>query len=141
MQAYADTYLEAKIQTASPGELILLLYEGAIRFSRLAIKWLEQRDIEKSHRYILKIQDIITELNITLDMKSGGDIAKNLRMLYNFINSHLIKANIEKKPCYVKEVLDILMDLYEAWKTIIRQDTVVNNENVNIGVKTMNIAG
>lgn len=126
----AATYRDTRIQTASPGKLILLLYEGAIKFSRLAIKHIEAKEIEKAHNYIIKTQNIVTELDITLDMKNGGEIAKNLRMLYDFINRHLVKANVEKKAEYIEEVLKLLKQLYEAWITII------NKENAKARVMT-----
>jgi len=126
----ATNYRNTRIQTASPGKLILLLYEGALKFCRLAINHIEDKEIEKAHNYIIKTQDIVTELNITLDIENGGEIAKNLRMLYNFINRHLVKANVEKKAEYIEEVIRLLTQLYEAWETII------NKENATVRVIT-----
>jgi flagellar protein FliS len=118
----AINYRDTQIQTASPGKLILLLYEGALKFSRLAILNIEDKKIEKAHNYIIKTQNIITELDVTLDMKNGGEIAKNLRMLYDFINRHLVKANVEKNAKYIEEVIKLLNELYTAWKTIINKE-------------------
>ena len=78
-------YKNTQIQTATPGQLILLLYEGGIKFCKLAKLSIEEKNIMNANNYIIKIQDIVSELMSSLDMKSGIDIANNLYSLYDYM--------------------------------------------------------
>ena len=82
-------YQDNAITTQSRGRLIVLLYEGAIKFLKLAIKEIEVKNYQGKGKYINKAQDIIHELNAVLDMEAGGEIATNLRKLYIYMNEHL----------------------------------------------------
>ncbi|MDD5090240.1 MAG: flagellar export chaperone FliS [Candidatus Wallbacteria bacterium] len=131
----ALNYRDTKIQTASPGKLILLLYDGALRFSRTAMDKIAKGDIEGAHNNIIKTQNIVTELDLILDMQNGGEIAGNLRKLYNFILKHLVKANVEKNARCLEEVIHLIENLNEAWKT------VVNKEELRSAPPTAPLAG
>lgn len=113
-----SAYQEASITTESKGRLIVMLYEGAIKFMRLAIQELEAQNFEAKGRYIGKAQDIINELNAVLDMEAGGELAENLRKLYLFMNSHLSKANINRDPQMIREVISLMEELNSGWRAI-----------------------
>jgi len=113
-----SSYQETSVTTESKGRLIVMLYDGAIKFMRLAIQELEAKNYEAKGRYIAKAQDIINELNTVLDMETGGDVAMNLRKLYLFMNSHLSKANISRDPQMIREVIGLMEELNSGWRAI-----------------------
>jgi flagellar protein FliS len=111
-------YKDSTITTQSKGRLIVLLYDGAIKFMKLAIKELEAENYEAKGRYINKAQDIINELNAVLDMDAGGEIASNLRKLYCFMNNRLSEANSKRDPKMIREVIELMEELNHSWKAI-----------------------
>jgi flagellar protein FliS len=113
-----SAYQESVVATQSKGRLIVLLYDGAIKFMKLAIKELEAKNYEAKGQYINKAQDIINELNAVLDMNAGGEIATNLRKLYCFMNNRLSEANIKRDPKIIREVIELMEELNQSWKAI-----------------------
>jgi flagellar protein FliS len=113
------TYQDATVTTQSKGRLIVLLYEGAIKFMKLAIKELETENYEAKGRYINRAQDIITELNAVLDVDAGGEIAANLRKLYLFMNDRLSQANTKRDSQMIREVITLMEGLNQGWKAIV----------------------
>ena len=113
-----ETYQEVAITTQSRGRLVVMLYDGAIKFLKLAINELNAGNMDQKWIYIKKALDIIDELNAVLDMESGGEIAQNLRKLYMFMVRHLNSANVKKDPKMIKEVIDLLEELNQGWKAI-----------------------
>lgn len=110
-----ETYKHAHVETATPERLLVMLYEGAIKFLNIAVNALSEKQIETAHKNILKTEAIILELMSVLDMEVGGEIAVNLFNLYDFMYRHLVKANISHDIDMVKEVIEILEDLRSAW--------------------------
>ncbi|MCD6121215.1 MAG: flagellar export chaperone FliS [Spirochaetales bacterium] len=135
-----ETYRETQIKTASQGTLIVMLYDGAIRNINLALESLKEkpRKLDKISNYIIKAQDIITELIVSLDFEKGGEIAKNLFSLYVFMNRQLLDANITKANKPLEDVKKLLAELREAWAEIVKKGAGANNEKGSEGV---NIAG
>ncbi len=113
-----DIYKEHAIGTQSKGRLIVMLYDGAIRFMNLAIKEMEAGNYAAKGQYIAKAQDIINELNAVLDINAGGEIATNLRQLYCFMIRRLSEANIKRDPRLVQDVIDLMDELNQSWKAI-----------------------
>lgn len=111
-------YQETAVSTQNQGRLIVLLYEGAIRFLTEAIEDLQQRDYEAKGRNIQRAIDIILELNTVLDMEKGGQIAQNLRSLYNFMLRELNEANVQKETRKIQEVINLLRELNQSWRAI-----------------------
>ncbi|MHC4104123.1 MAG: flagellar export chaperone FliS [Planctomycetota bacterium] len=111
-------YQDNAVTTQSKGRLIVMLYDGAIKFLRLAIKEIENNNFETKGRYINKAIDIINELNAVLDMETGGEIASNLRKLYIFMINHLSEANIKCDPQPVRDVIKLMEELNQSWKAI-----------------------
>lgn len=111
-------YQDNAVTTQSKGRLIVMLYEGAIKFLRLAIREIENNNYEAKGRYINKAIDIINELNVVLDMDAGGGIAGNLRKLYIFMINRLSQANIQCDPQQIRDVIKLMEELNKSWKAI-----------------------
>ncbi len=111
-------YQDNTVTTQSKGRLIVMLYDGAIKFMRLAIKELEANNYEAKGRYINKAQDIINELNVVLDMDAGGEIATNLRKLYCFMSNRLSEANIKRDAQMIRDCIKVMEELNQSWKAI-----------------------
>jgi flagellar secretion chaperone FliS len=112
-------YLRNQVMSASPGELILMLYDEGIRSLKKAEAAFELDTPERFQEIsnsLLHAQDVITELSISLDMEKGGEIASSLQSLYDFMLRHLSLANAEKNPQPVVEVRGLLGDLRESWR-------------------------
>jgi len=95
-----------------------MLYDGAIKFMRLAIQELEAQNDEAKGRYINRAQDIINELNTVLDMEAGGEVAANLRKLYVFMSTQLSQANAKRDPQMIREVISLMEELNKSWRAI-----------------------
>jgi len=113
-----NAYQQAAIGTQSRGRLIVLLYDGAIKFMKLAIKEMEAGNYGAKGQYIGRAQDIINELNAVLDMEAGGEISQNLRRLYLFMNRRLWQAHTRNDPQMVREVITLMEELNQSWKTV-----------------------
>lgn len=116
-QGYA-AYANSKIVTASPAELTLMLYEGAIKFCNIAIVAIEKKDIEKAHTNIMKTERIIEEFKITLDHKYP--VAQDFENVYNYLLQRLAEANIKKDAEILEEVLTHLRTMRDTWKEVMR---------------------
>ncbi len=119
-----SAYQKTNVSTASQGRLVVLLYEGAIKQLTMAMSLIEEnnkinpRNIEKYGICLQKVQAIITELQVSLDMEKGGDIAKNLMALYVFFNEELVQASISKDKVKLQSVWNMMNELAQSWKTI-----------------------
>lgn len=114
-QGYA-AYANNKISTASPADLVLMLYEGAIKFCNIAIMAIENKDIEKAHNNIVKVQKIIEEFQITLDYKYAT--AKDFNEVYIYLLQRLREANMKKDAAILEEVLKHLRTMRDTWKEV-----------------------
>jgi len=114
----AAMYKDSKIQTASPADLTLMLYEGAIKFCNLAIVALEKNDYEKVNINIVKAERIITEFRSTLDFKYP--VAKEFEVVYDYIYRRLIDANIRKDKEILEEALGYIREMRDTWKEVMR---------------------
>ncbi len=113
-------YQSTQIQTASTGDLILLLYDGALRFLGRADLAISERRLDQASTDIGKAQDIVLELLSGLDFERGGDLAVQLRELYVFIYNALIEANVKKDAEKVRTAIRLLDRVREAWRSVIR---------------------
>lgn len=113
-----SAYQETSVAGQSKGRLIVMLYDGAIKFMKLAIRELEAGNCEAKGRYISKAQDIINELNTILDVDAGGEIAANLRKLYCFMSKRLSQANVKRDPEMIREVIVLMEELNQGWRAI-----------------------
>jgi flagellar protein FliS len=109
-------YRNHSVTTQTPGQIVVLLYEGAIRFLKQALEALDKKDHVEKGRWISRALDILSELNMSLDLEKGGEIAQNLRKLYLFMHSHLLKANYRKDREMIRQVIRMLEELLTGWK-------------------------
>lgn len=107
-------YKESSVKTASPQELTLMLYNGALKYMNLGRVSIEQKNISGANEALKRAQDIIHELNLTLDMQYP--ISQNLRALYIYILEKLVDANIKKDVKYVDEAVAMVTELRDTWK-------------------------
>lgn len=121
--AYA-AYQKTNVNTASQGRLVVLLYEGAVKHLKAALNMFDENEkikpanIEQFGIHLQKTQAIITELQVSLDMEKGGDIARNLMSLYVYFNEELMDATISHNKTKIEFVLGKVDELAEAWRTI-----------------------
>lgn len=118
----ANAYRNSKVLTASPAELTLMLYDGAVKFCNIALISFEKNDYEKVNENLIKAQRIITEFRATLDFKYS--VAKDFDIVYEYINRRLVEANIKKDPEIVEEALERIKDMRETWKEVMRLNKV-----------------
>ena len=127
--SYTNSYKENEISTMSQGKLIIMLYEGAIKFLTIAIENMTPRKYEIVNRNILKTQDIISELMTSLNMDDGGKIANDLLSIYIYIKKRLIEANIEKNTKILQEVIKLLAELKSAWEEIQKKESSLSTQS------------
>lgn len=127
-QGYA-AYANNKIQYASPAELTLMLYEGAIKFCNRAIVACEKQDIKEAHTNIMKTERIIGEFQATLNMKYP--VAQDFDRVYSYLMERLIQANLKKDPEILEEVLKHLRTMRDTWKEVMRLTNNGTNTNVS----------
>ena len=114
-----EEYQRNKILTASPAEVTLMLYEGAIKFCNIAIMAIEQNDMEKAHTNIMKTQRIIEEFRNTLDRKY--EVAEEFDKIYVYVLRRLFEANISKDKEVLEEVNTHLRSLRDTWKEVMKR--------------------
>lgn len=146
MNPYAkgnNAYKKAAVTTKDQGTLIIMLYDGAIRFLKTAIIKLEKNDLEASHNFIVKSKNIISELMVSLKVDETNKIAKDLQSLYTYMFNRLIDANIQKNVDYLREVLDLMEELRDGWKAVLDQkkQASAGQFNSRSAMKALNIQG
>ena len=141
-----STYKETKIKTAGQGQLIVMLYDGAVKQLTNAIELLElnktdKKDpgrIEQINKAVMKTEEILTELMVSLNFEQGGDVSKNLFSLYTWFNRELVEANINQDSVRLKTVRDMLSELRNAWSSVANQSPAEQQNTIAVG---LNIAG
>ncbi len=118
-----EKYNNSKVMTASPAELTLMLYDGAIKFSNIAIMAIEENNIEKANNNIIKVQRIIEEFRSTLDRKYP--VAQDFDRVYVYLLRRLLEANMKKDKSILEEVNMHLRSMRDTWKEVMR----INREN------------
>lgn len=122
-----QSYKKVATETASPAQLVLMLYEGAIRFLEQARKGFEAEDPLEFNQTInnnlIKAQAIINELNYSLDMENGADCANNLRRLYDYMDRKLQESNQNKTEAGIREVIKRMAVLRDSWSEMIRNES------------------
>jgi flagellar protein FliS len=116
-----NQYKQTAIKTASRGQILIMLYEGAIQNLRKAMLAIDKKDISAKGLAIGKAHDIINELLNTLDFEVGGDIARDLERLYNFMTEQLVKANFENSKVPLQAVEKLMVTLLDGWKVAVDQ--------------------
>jgi flagellar protein FliS len=131
-------YRETRVKTVSQGRIIVMLYDEALRQIDEAVGLLDTgtKQLDRVNNSVVKAQDIITELMVSLDMEQGGDIARNLFRLYMFFNDRLMEGNVRKEAKPLVEVRGLMANLRDAWREI--ENVATPSPAVTTGV---NIAG
>lgn len=129
-----NQYKQTQITTANQGKLIVMLYDGAIKFLTIALDNMEPKKYDIVNNNIIKAQDIVTELLLSLNMDEGGEISRNLFSLYMYFKKQLLEANIKKDPQIITHIIKLLKDLRDAWDQISANETR-SDKNINIGSK------
>jgi flagellar protein FliS len=141
-----SSYKETRIKTASQGQLVIILYDEVVKQLNRALDLLELNNstkkepgrIEQISKAVMKAEEIITELMVSLDFEQGGEISKNLFALYTWFNRELLEANIAQDTKRMTTVRNMLSDLRSTWNTIFSK---ANAETVNREAVGLNIAG
>lgn len=120
-KAYEE-YNRSKILTASPAELTLMLYDGAIKFCNIAIDAVEKKDIQRAHTNIVKVENIIDYLRQTLDMKYP--VAQDFERMYVYLGDRLIQGNLKKDQEILEEINTHLRSIRDTWKEVMRINKV-----------------
>ena len=119
---HAARYRQSQVETASPAQLVVMLYDGAIRFLTIAREKMVAGELEPRHAHLIKAQKILAELLSSLNLKEGGDVALNLQRVYSFMLQQLVEANLYDKPKPIDDVLAMLRELREGWAEVAVQD-------------------
>jgi flagellar protein FliS len=114
-------YRATKVQTAGSVDLVVMLYQGAVKFIRLGIEAIERDDAKSAHENLVRAQDIVVELLSSLNREEGGQIASQLSGVYDYCFRRLILANVKKDVDPAREVLRIMRELGTAWQQIALQ--------------------
>lgn len=118
-------YKEQMVMTASPAKLIEMLLDKAISIIEEAKALIDEKNFKGANEKIIRAQDIVMELNLSLDIEKGGDIAKNLRALYNYMYRTLVEANIRKDVKMLDDIKTLLSDLLSTWQEAMKKRVVL----------------
>jgi len=128
-------YKEVQVKTANRGKLLIILYQGCIKFLRLAKKGIQDNNIEMANNNIIKSQKIIIELMSTLNREKGGEIADNLYSLYDYMNRQLIEANIKKNLAPIEIVEELMLELLDSWQQLVNGGKREEENETKVRVK------
>lgn len=124
---FAKSYKSTAITTATPGQLVLMLFDGALRFMAAAKRGFDEENIatriETIHNNLMKAQNILRELQYSLDMKTGGEFANRMFALYDFMARQLQDANLKKETQPIDVVERLLSEIRESWAQMLDQTT------------------
>lgn len=120
-----SSYKTVAVDTASPAKLILMLYDGALRFLGTALEGFEIEDVQKRnetiHNNLLKAQNILLELQRCLNHRDGGEFALNMFRLYDFMITQIMEANMKKQPGNLRPVMNMISEIRDAWEQMMRE--------------------
>jgi flagellar secretion chaperone FliS len=114
----AQAYYKTQIQSQSPVELVVMLYDGALRFMQMAADGTRRRDMVAKREGMSRAMAILAELQNTLNLEEGGEVGRSLDALYTYITGRLVDANLKKDPAPIEEAIRLLRPLREAWAQI-----------------------
>lgn len=114
-------YKKTDVMTASKENILLMLYDGAIRFLKKAIEASQTNNLPEKNTFVGKTMDIVNELRATLNPKAGEDLVVHLEELYDFVLDRLLKGSLENNPKFLEEALNVLSTLREGWNEAIKK--------------------
>ncbi len=129
----ANAYKQTRVKTAGQGQIIVMLYDEALKQIDIAVELLREntRELDKVNTAILKARDIITELMVSLDMERGGQFAAQMFSVYQWFNDQLMEGNLKKKSTPLITVRDMMSEIRTAWNEISRSTAIDNSDNVH----------
>ena len=137
-------YNQTKVSTANPGTLLIMLYDGAIKFLKFSVIAINEKDNERANNNIIRAEAIIIELMTSLKMDIGGEIAKNLYLVYDFMYHELVEANMKKDKEKIERIISMLQTMKETWQEVIRKEAATSSnekkEDISKKLKGVNIA-
>jgi flagellar secretion chaperone FliS len=115
---FVQEYQKGAVNGASPVQLVIMLYDGALRFMEAGKHAMAAKDLEKQNASLQRAQKIVMELMSCLDMEQGGEIAKNLLALYTYALEQLVNANVKDEPAGIERAMQVFSELRESWVQI-----------------------
>ncbi|WP_195986946.1 flagellar export chaperone FliS [Clostridium sp. D53t1_180928_C8] len=112
-----NAYKQNMVNTASNEKLLLMLVDGAVKYTKIARLAIENKDIQRAHKELTRVQDIFTELMVTID-KNAGQVYENMYNIYDFIKSRLVQANLKKDIKIIDEILPLIENVRDTWHEI-----------------------
>jgi flagellar protein FliS len=139
MNAYLNQYKNNQVYSASPEQILIMLYDGAIRFLTQAMQGIEEGNIELKNHGIQKAMAIVMEFRNTLDHNIGGEMATNLDALYDYMIREMTQANLKKDRQKLQAVQNMLCDLRDTWKEaiVIARNEPQSSNAVNAGYQPL----
>lgn len=126
-----QAYRQVEVNTSNRGKIVVMLFSGAVTFLNKAKLSMQKNDFVNKGKFIIKAQNIIDELNYSLDMEKGKDISKNLRSIYIFLNRYLSQANVQCKPEMLDKAISILSSLKSAFEEIVNNPQYSEAQEIN----------
>ena len=136
LQNQYGVYERTNVQTADQQKLILMLYDGLIRYLNKAEQKIAAQDYEAAHNYLIRGRNIVSELLATLKPEKAGEVGKNLRNLYVYIFNRIVEANLAKDPKIVAEVVQVMSTLREGWANMKPQTRRHQDPNARISISS-----
>jgi flagellar protein FliS len=115
---FVQEYQKSAVNGASPVQLVIMLYDGALRFMEAGKHAMAAKDLDKQNSSLQKAQKIVMELMACLDMQGGGEVATNLLALYSYVLNELVEANLKDKPDGIERGIRVFSELRESWAAI-----------------------
>lgn len=119
-----SAYKQNSVKMASKQQLLLMLVDGAVKYTKIARLAIEKKDIKRAHNELVRVQDIFTELMVTLD-KGSGQVYEDLYKVYEYIKSKLVEANIKKDVAIIDEVLPLIENVRDTWYEVSKKSKVL----------------
>ena len=126
-----QAYYQANVQTSDQLSLIIMLYDGALRFMKKAIVKIEANEIEEAHHYLMRSKNIVSELLSTLRVEESGEVGNNLKNLYVYVFKQIVYANLTKKIAPIQESVQIMENLSNGWKQVREQQKTSKTKRMN----------
>ena len=126
-----QTYRQVEVSTTNRGKIVVMLYSGAITYLNKTRMYMEKKDYENKSKYLTKALNIIDELNISLDLQKGGEIANNLKSLYLFLDRFLNQANFENSLEKIDRAIQILERLHSAFDEVMKNPEYQEAQSIN----------
>ncbi len=124
-------YQNTRVNTASQKELLIMLLQGGIKFLRMAEESIQEEQFEKANNYLIRAQEVVNELRVSLDMERGGEFAERMDVLYDFMYRRLVQANTKKDAETVVQVREMFQELLDTWEQALQNGSTEASSGIN----------